>query len=404
MGLLFTRSGFTSSAPAALHPAWIDSAIASGWTQGTWAKVGGASLSFGLSSTNNLNAVVPSLGGSFGSSAAIMSAWGSGAWAKHYGTFGSLIIRGGGHGDYSGTPVYAWNANTRTWTRLSENYSGAGMPFSGVPDGWWPSHDIQSSGCPASTHGWGMYSYHPPSNSFFVSHGQTSSGGANVSATPGLFDLDTLVWDKRGTSPYNSNMSMEGWHTYDSSRDKFIIHGAGGAAHTVTYNPTSDAWTNNTQDDEAWAQESYTVGAYDPINDFHIVVRPSTGNLHALDASNLADTGAKTALTSASKPSVNEGGGFCYSTNMNKLIWAGGRDNNVYSITKGTGSVRSATWTWANLLDGANAVTLESNESADVYGKAQVVDYGDCTVLYMVKRTGATGTGNMYAFLLEPPP
>ena len=47
-------------------------------------------------------------------------AYGGMAIAPQYGTQGGLVIHGGGHGDYWGNEVYAFDVATATWSRINE--------------------------------------------------------------------------------------------------------------------------------------------------------------------------------------------------------------------------------------------------------------------------------------------
>ena len=55
---------------------------------------------------------------------AVLIAWCGGAFASAYGNLGAWITTGGGHGDYYGNEVYAFELDSRRWVRLNDPYPG----------------------------------------------------------------------------------------------------------------------------------------------------------------------------------------------------------------------------------------------------------------------------------------
>ena len=75
---------------------------------------------------------------------AITEAWNGAVYASRYGRSGSMIVFGGGHNDYFGSDVHAFDLASREWRRISDGYvggtdhdygAGARYPESVYPDG-----------------------------------------------------------------------------------------------------------------------------------------------------------------------------------------------------------------------------------------------------------------------------
>lgn len=386
-------SRYTACGPQTAEPAWIASAIASGWAVNTWAAISGASPSHGLSATNTASSVAPADAASRGSPASVMDAWNGGAFAARAGVYGKFIVWGGGHTDYQGTEVYGFDVGTRTWSRLSEPYTSIAWP---LPGGWWPAHGAQVNGAPAPMHTYDLAEYHPGRNSFYTFIAQTSNIPAML-AKVGEFDLDTNVWTPRATAAFG--IGGAGWSTYDSTRDRFVYHGdGGGSSKTVSYDPSTDTFQYYDQANGAGLGVTDSVGAYDPVNDIVVVIRRDTGAMLALNAANLG--GDVISLTVSGKPSTGGGAGFEYCAELGGFLWYQS-GTAVYLITKGSGTWSSATWNWALLTSGLNTITPENTTTNPIYGRFRLARHGKYVVAYTVKRTGHSGSGAMYAFLLS---
>src|SRR5260221_3723368 len=53
---------------------------------------------------------------------AITEAWNGAVFASRFGASGSMIVFGGGHDDYFGSRVHAFDIPTRQWSRISDGY------------------------------------------------------------------------------------------------------------------------------------------------------------------------------------------------------------------------------------------------------------------------------------------
>jgi hypothetical protein len=114
---------------------------------------------------------------------AVLGAWNGGAFASGYGKSGALILVGGGHTDYYGNEVYAFDLDSRNWQRLTNPYRSPSFP---VTDGIWPD------GTPSVSHTYDQVDYHPATNSFVMMKTQHHNTGGQSSPVVAMFSLDGL--------------------------------------------------------------------------------------------------------------------------------------------------------------------------------------------------------------------
>jgi hypothetical protein len=105
---------------------------------------------------------------------AITEAWNGAVFASRFGANGSMILFGGGHDDYFGSDVHAFDLGTRQWSRISDGYvsgeadeygAGAVYPAAVYPDG-----------SPLPPHTYGYVQYDAIANDYLLLKGQTELG------------------------------------------------------------------------------------------------------------------------------------------------------------------------------------------------------------------------------------
>jgi hypothetical protein len=106
---------------------------------------------------------------------AITEAWNGAVLAARFGKSGSLVIFGGGHNDYFGSDVHAFDLATREWTRISDGFvhgraeqygEGAVYPNAEYPDG-----------SPLPPHTYGYVQYDAVGNDYLILKGSTGCRG-----------------------------------------------------------------------------------------------------------------------------------------------------------------------------------------------------------------------------------
>ena len=168
---------------------------------------------------------------------AITEAWNSAVYASRFGSSGSMVNFGGGHNNYFGSSVHAFDLSTRQWRRLTNGFVTSQSDAYGegaiYPDVVYPD------GSPLPPHTYDYVQYDEVGNDFILLKGQTELG-PNVKAAPipHLFNLDTLSW-RSGPRHASAILNSGGFTTWDSKRRLLWGHSgdAGGGNAFVAYCP-----------------------------------------------------------------------------------------------------------------------------------------------------------------------
>jgi hypothetical protein len=104
----------------------------------------------------------------------ITEGWNGAVFASRLGVSGSMIVFGGGHNDYFGSDVHAFDLSTRQWSRISDGYVSGGADAYGAgavyPDSVYPD------GSPLPPHTYGYVQYDPVGNDYLLLKGQLELG------------------------------------------------------------------------------------------------------------------------------------------------------------------------------------------------------------------------------------
>ena len=127
-----------------------------------------------------------------------------------------MILFGGGHNDYFGSDVDAFDLATRCWSRILDGYVvgrayeyGAGAVY---PDSVYPD------GSPLPPHTYGYVQYDPVGNDYLLFKGQIELGpDVQAAPIPHMLNLDTLTW-RRGPKHPSAILTSGGWTTWDPWR------------------------------------------------------------------------------------------------------------------------------------------------------------------------------------------
>jgi hypothetical protein len=221
--------------------------------------------------------------------AAITEAWNGAVYASRFGASGSMIVFGGGHEDYFGSDVHAFDLASRQWRRISDGYvtgtpahygAGARYPASVYPDG-----------SPLPPHTYDYVQYDPIGNDYLLLKGQTELGKRVKSVpVPHLFNLDTLRW-RRGPQHPTAVLDSGGWTTWDASRRVLWGHAGddGGGNAFIGFCPDGDRgdgtcgrWTEH-HPSKLPGIASFNAMQIDPLRDVIVVSVHARDALHAID-------------------------------------------------------------------------------------------------------------------------
>jgi hypothetical protein len=248
--------------------------------------------------------------------AAIISAWSGGALD---GSHDRLIVWGGGHMDYAGNEVYAFDLHTLRWTRASDpSLDVGGDERSGVyPDGR-----------PRSRHTYNSLQYVPaPLDRFcafgaggFFPSGQTGDGRIQC------FDLAGGTWSLVGE--VNHGGGTGALSAVDPIGGHVWTHGTASNAYFSEFDPVTRQTIRHAPDSSGFFSYSFTA-AIEPRARRFVAIGGNevrTWDLGHPDVAwtTLLTTGGE-AVVKASNP------GFDYDSVRQRLVaWSGGAD--VYSL------------------------------------------------------------------------
>lgn len=269
---------------------------------------------------------------------AITEGWNSAVYASRFGTSGSMIVFGGGHNDYFGSDVHAFDLNSRQWRRISDGYvdgrqgdygAGATYPAS-----------VYGDGSPLPPHTYDYVQYDRLRNDYILLKGQAELGkDVRAVAIPHLFNLDTLRW-RHGPEHRTAILNSGGWTTWDDSRRVLWGHSgdAGGGNAFIGFHPDGDNgngtfghWTDHFAN-KLPGIANHNAMQIDPLHDVIVVSVHARNELHALDPAD--PTREIVRLKSVgSKPLLRPYAALEYAPNLARLVYFSPLDDGtVYTI------------------------------------------------------------------------
>jgi hypothetical protein len=335
---------------------------------------------------------------------AITEAWNGAAYASRYGASGSMIIFGGGHNDYFGSDVHAFDLASRQWRRIADGYVrgsdneyGAGARY---PDSLYPD------GSPLPPHTYDYAQYDPLGNDYILFKGQTELGpDVQAVAIPHLFNLDTLRW-RHGPRHPAAILNSAGWTTWDASRRVVWGHSgdAGGGNAFIGFCPDGD---NGNDTFGRWGDyfanklpgvANHNAMQIDPVHDIIIVSVHAHNALYAIDP---ADAGREIVRIESIgvKPVLRPYAALEYAPNIARLIYFSPSDNGiVYTLAppsrRGSRDKFAGEWSWhatepaANTLQPIDDAARRSRYPVNLshtFGRFRVASFGAIDLAILVR-------------------
>jgi hypothetical protein len=154
----------------------------------------------------------------------ITDAWNGAVYASRFGRSGGMIVFGGGHNDYFGSDVHAFDLAYREWRRLTTGFV-AGNPDE-YGEGAIYADAVYPDCSPLPPHTYDYIQYDEVGNDFILLKGQTELGpNVKAVAIPHLFNLDSLTW-RRGPRHPSAILNSGGFTTWDAKRRVLWGHSA----------------------------------------------------------------------------------------------------------------------------------------------------------------------------------
>lgn len=266
-----------------------------------------------------------------------------------------LLVWGGGHNDYYGNEVYAFDIATMGWQRLTDpdldfTYGQA-------------CQEKHASGNPSSRHTYGGFEYITHLDRFLAHGGSLACGDGNGSALTWLFDPNTNSWqDVQATSSLFGYTLLQEELTYDPVT-RLVYMTLNGQLNR--YDFTTNAWSGIDDEQFNWRTPGCVI---DTTRRQMICVGNEQVWSYALTDGN---TQRQLWMTSGGDGIVNvEGPGVDYDPVRDRIVaWNG---NAVYSL-----DIANRNWT-AHSAPGAPIMA----DSSGTYGRWRYIEKYDIFIVF----------------------
>ncbi|MDT8383062.1 MAG: hypothetical protein RRB22_01460 [Gammaproteobacteria bacterium] len=307
----------------------------------------------------------------------IMQAWSGGAYDTKR---DRLMVWGGGHQDYGGNELYAFDTNTLAWERITEPSASTPTCENYMPDGQ-----------PAITHTYNQIQYSPNTDSFTrVTGGFWGSNcpwdiiSQSYEATD-IFDIETKTWT-RGTQHPSISNSTGLISAVDAATGHIWVHGTYGGGKLFEYNPKKDQWTARSGNRYL---EVNATAAIDPERRLMVAVGGYNGQRQIL-VWDLTQKYGNAYIPTTSGDSILENSsasGFVYDPTIKKFVgWT--ESSSVYTLDP-------TTWVWEKVDAAPTNTVIPSTKGRGVNGRFRYIPSKNVYIL--VNRT----TENVYFYKLN---
>ena len=333
---------------------------------------------------------------------AITEGWNSAAYTSRYGSSGSMLVYGGGHNDYFGSDVHAFDLESREWRRITDGFVSGNDDQYGAGARY--ANSVYPDGSPLPPHTYDYVQYDPVENDYILFKGQTELG-PNVKAVsiPHLFNLDTLTW-RHGPRHPTAILNSGGWTTWDALRRVVWGHSGddGGGNAFIGFSPDGDngdgtfgRWTDQLAN-KLPGIANHNAMQIDPVRDLIVVSVHARNELRAIDLAN-PELEIERLESIGSKPVLQPYAALEYAPNLGCIVYFSPLDNgNVYLIEPPPGRLsRDALvdkWRWQacqpapHTLDPIEDAASRSRHPVNLsqtFGRFRIASFGtiDLTIL-----------------------
>jgi hypothetical protein len=172
-----------------------------------------------------MRAVCPPASLGLGGCQNVIDAWSGGAFDA---ARSQMIVWGGGHGDYRGNELYAFDVRSGTWSLLTEPSVGDILDRDPLPDGQ-PVSRHTYEGIEMITHA-----------DVLFSNGGSRANDGNGTAVTWTFDFETSAWTDRAPVALHRSNELEHATAYDPESGLVLQRDTGGLH---TYDIETNTWS-----------------------------------------------------------------------------------------------------------------------------------------------------------------
>jgi hypothetical protein len=323
----------------------------------------------------------------------ITEAWNGAVYASRCGQSGAMIVFGGGHNDYFGSDVHAFDLASREWRRLTTGFVTGDRDHYGK--GAIYCDAVYPDGSPLPPHTYDYIQYDEVGNDFILLKGQTELGpNVQAAAIPHLFNLDSLTW-RRGPRHQSAILNSGGFTTWDAKRRLLWGHSGddGGGNALVAFSPdgthpdgTAGTW-REFHPGKLTGEANHNAMQIHPEEDSILV------SLHARDSLafiNPKNPGIAIAPVESvgPKPRIQEYAALEYSTGIRSFVYYSASDGaNLYAIDW-TAKARWRPLSTRSSLDPVADAVAQSDHhvnQAHTFGRFRIANFGETDLAILVR-------------------
>lgn len=334
---------------------------------------------------------------------AITEAWNSAVFASRFGVAGSMIVFGGGHDDYFGSDVHAFDLAEREWARISNGFVTGGPAQYGAgavyPDAVYPD------GSPVPPHTYDYAQYDATGNDYILMKGNIELGpDVKAIAIPHLFNLDTLTW-RQGPRHPRAVLNSGGWTTWDAKRRVIWGHsGDEGGGNAFTSFCPDGAHENGgfgswgmLYPNKLPGEASNNAMQIDPVRDLIVVAIHSRDALGAIDPQNPAAALVRLRSTGP-RPVLRSYAALEFAPSLDRFVYYSAHNGpTLYSIEAPKGGTFTelvgGVWLWRtesrsddfDPVADASAVTAFPANIGHTFGRFRVASYASCDLAVLLR-------------------
>jgi len=334
----------------------------------------------------------------------ITEAWNGAVLASRFGKSGSMVVFGGGHNDYFGSDMHAFDLFTRQWSRINDGFIspkahtyGAGAVY---------PHAVYPDGSPLPPHTYDYVQYSPVDNDYMLFKGQLELGPhVKAVAIPHMFNFDTLSW-RRGPQHPTAILNSGGWTAWDEKRRILWGHSgdAGGGNAFLSFDPngqnsdgTFGSW-GEMFPNKLVGEADHNTMAIDPARNIIVVLVHSRNELCTIDPAH-PEKSITQLRSSAGKPIIHEYAALEYAPKLHGFVYYSSVNGAaLYKITAPIGEswteLTDGIWTWETLLDKQNSLdpiadasraSAHNINTSHTFGRFRIATYADVEVAILVR-------------------
>jgi len=348
---------------------------------------------------------------------AITEASNGAIFASRFGDCGSMIVFGGGHNNYFGSDMHAFDLGSREWSRISDGY------VTGAPDEYGAGREYPNStypdGSPVPPHTYGYVQYDPVGNDFILFKGALALGPEPLAvAIPHMFNFDTLSW-RRGPEHEQAILNSGGWTTWDATRRTLWGHSgddAGGNAF-IDFRPDGDngdgtfgQW-GDLHPNKLPGYANHNAMQIDPRGNVVVIAAHRKDTLFALNPGS-PESPVQQLSEDRTELSLSPYAAFEFAPNLDCFVYfSANQGGKIYAVHAPSGfswsELVSGIWRWSclsasgpalNPISHASAVTSYGINREHVFGKLRIASFEGIDMAVLVRHVDTP----VYVMKLNP--